>query len=260
MAFTTASNIPWTRVKALSFDIFGTLVDWEGGIDDSMRATALGPYLPKDRQQRMLDIERHDTAIQRDNQTMLQRDIIAEGLRRYAAELKIVDNGHLTQDQVEEACKQYGGRIGSYPAFPDTIDAINRLGKHYKLIPLTNVDNQSFDDTLSGPLSGCRKSFSAVYTAEDIGSYKPSQKNFDYLLDHLKSDFGIEKGDLVHVAQSLFHDHGPATKNQLMSVWVDRGGDMGGEIEGAQEKFGFQMRVQTLGELAEIVDAAFGST
>lgn len=258
MAFTSAANIPWTRVKALSFDIYGTLVDWEGGIVDSARATSLGPYLAPDRRQLLLDIERHDTAVQREQPTLLQRDVIAEGLRRYAKELKVVEEGKLTQQQVEEACKDYGGRIGTYPAFEDTVEAIQRLGKHYKLIPLTNVDNQSFSATLSGPLKGC--DFDAIYTAEDIGSYKPDVKNFHYLLDHLKKDFGIEQADLVHVAQSLFHDHGPAKDLHLSSVWVDRKGFMGGEVEDSQTKFAYQLRVETLGELANIVDRAFGET
>ncbi len=259
MAFTTAANVPWTRIRALSFDIFGTLVDWEGGIVSSARATSLGPHLPKDNKQFLLDIEKHDTPIQRDNPTWLQSDVIAEGLRQYALQdLKVVEEGKLTEKEVDEACREYAGKIGTYPAFPDTVAAIKRLGKHYKLIPLTNVDNKSFAQTLSGPLKGC--DFDAIYTAEDIGSYKPSLKNFHYLLDHLKQDFGIEKGDFCHVAQSLFHDHGPASEMQLMGVWVDRQGAMGGSVENAQERFGFQLRVTSLGELAEIVDVAFGKS
>ncbi|KAK5144377.1 hypothetical protein LTR32_003686 [Rachicladosporium monterosium] len=216
MAFTTAANVPWTRIRALSFDIFGTL------------AASSPPPAP------------HPSA------------------PIFPRTTSIVEEGKLTEKDVDEACKEYSGKIGTYPAFPDTVAAIQRLGKHYKLIPLTNVDNKSFAQTLSGPLKGC--DFDAIYTAEDIGSYKPSLKNFHYLLDHLKQDFGIEKGDLCHVAQSLFHDHGPASEMQLMSVWVDRQGAMGGSVENAQERFGFQLRVTSLGELAEIVDAAFGKS
>lgn len=258
MAFSTAGNMPWTRIKALSFDIYGTLVDWEGGIATAARATTLGPYLPKEHKELMLGIEKHDTTVQRENPTMKQCDVIAEGLRRYAKELKIVEDGKLTQGEVDEAAKQYGGRIGDYPAFPDTVEAIQKLGTHYKLIPLTNVDNASFKQTLPGPLKGCH--FDAIYTAEDIGSYKPDLKNFHYLLSHLKSDFGIEQAELCHVAQSLFHDHAPASQMQMQSVWVDRKGFMGGDNENAQEKFAFQLRVESLGELATIVDAAFGTS
>lgn len=250
-----ASTIPWTKVKALSFDIYGTLVDWEGGIAASARATALGPYLPKDHKDLLLGIEKHDTTVQRENPTMLQSDVIAEGLRRYARELRVVEDGKLTQDQVDQAAKDYGGRIGEYPAFPDTVAAIQKLGKRYKLLPLTNVDNKSFKQTLAEPLSGCH--FDAIYTAEDVGSYKPDLKNFHYLFDHLKSDLGVEKDELCHVAQSLFHDHGPAKQLDIQSVWVDRKGFMGGEVENSQERFGYQLRVESLGELAEVVEKAF---
>lgn len=128
-------------------------------------------------------------------------------------------------------------------------------GKRYKLIPLSNVDLASFQQTLSGPLKGCH--FDKVYTAEDIGSYKPDLKNFHYLLEHVKSDFGIEKAELCHVAQSLFHDHGPAKQVGLQSVWVDRSGHMGGDTSGASEKYGFKLRVETLQELADIVEEAW---
>ncbi|KAK4560482.1 hypothetical protein LTR86_005679 [Recurvomyces mirabilis] len=269
MAFTQAATIPWTRIKALSFDIFGTLVDWETGIDSTARATALGPYLPE-RKQFMQALGKIDTVAQRNNPTMLQSDVIAEGLRQYAKQINVVQDGKLTQDQVEQACKDYGSKIGTYEAFPDTEDAIQRLSKHYKLFPLTNVDNKSFAGTMSHALKGCH--FDAIYTAEDIGSYKPDAKNFHYLLDHLKSDFGVERGDLVHVAQSLFHDHGPARDFQLQSVWVNRQGSRigaqhdgswvgahgeGGE-KGEQDVYAFQLEVKSLGELAAIVDAAFG--
>jgi 2-haloalkanoic acid dehalogenase type II len=259
MAFTTAANIPWTRIKALSFDIYGTLIDWENGIANAARATALGSYLPKDHKELMLAIEKHDTTVQREHPTMRQSDVIAEGLRRYAKELGVVESGKLSQSQVDEAAKEYSGKIGEYPAFPDTVAAIQQLGKRYKLIPLSNVDHASFDQTLAGPLKGCH--FDAVYTAEDIGSYKPDPKNFQYLLEHLKKDFDVEQAELVHVAQSLFHDHGPASKVHLQSVWVDRKGFMGGDVpDNPQDVYAYQLKVESLGELAKIVEAAFGGS
>ena len=252
-----ASAISWTKVKALSFDIYGTLLDWENGIAEAARATAIGPYLPRDHKTLLLAIEKHDTTVQSENPTMRQTDIIAEGLRRYATELKLVEDGTLTQDQVEQACKEYGGKIGEYPAFPDTVEAMQRLGNHYKLIPLSNVDHKSFNVSLSKALKGVH--FDAIYTAEDIGSYKPDPRNFQYLLDHVKSDFGVEKDELCHVAQSLFHDHRTARKFDIQSVWVDRKGIMGGEVgDNPQEQFGYQLKVDSLGELAGIVEKAFG--
>lgn len=64
--------------------------------------------------------------------------------------------------------------------------------------------------------------FDAVYTAEDIGSYKPDPENFDYLLRHLEDDFGVVADSVIHVAQSLYHDHAPAKAAGLDTVWIDR--------------------------------------
>lgn len=249
-----ASPIDWTSVKALSFDIFGTLVDWESGIYDAARASAVGPYLPS-RSETLNGIDDHDVEIQSQNPTMLQCDVIAEGLRRYVKDLGLVADGKLSQDEVDQASKEYGAKIGEYPAFDDTIKAIQTLGERFKLIPLTNVDRESFSRTLAGPLKGCH--FDAIYTAQDIGSYKPDLKNFHYLFEHAKSDLGIEKQDLVHVAQSLFHDHRPAKKLDIPSVWVDRKGLIGEKAHGGSEEFGYKLRVETLGELAAIVEEAF---
>jgi 2-haloacid dehalogenase len=64
--------------------------------------------------------------------------------------------------------------------------------------------------------------FDAIYSAQDIESYKPNPKNFEYMLKRLKDDFGLEKRDILHTAQSLFHDHAPANRFGLASAWIDR--------------------------------------
>lgn len=251
-----ASEIPWTGIKALSFDIYGTLIDWETGIYNTARESALGPFLPG-RSEALNGIDDHDVQVQAEHPEMLQSEVIAEGLRRYAKDLKVVESGKLSQEEVDKATKAYGSKIGQYPAFQDTVRAIQTLAKYYKLVPLSNVDRASFSETLSGPLRGCN--FDAVYTAQDIGSYKPDLKNFHYLLDHVKSDFGIGKSQLLHVAQSLFHDHRPAKQMGIQSVWIDRKGLIGEKTHGKQnqEEYGYALRVETLGELAAIVEEAF---
>jgi 2-haloalkanoic acid dehalogenase type II len=267
-----ASVIDWASIKALSFDIYGTLVDWESGIYAAVLASALGPHLPSrtetlndiastldphlpSRAETLNAIDDHDVAVQAEHPTMLQPDVIAEGFRRYARDLNLVAEGKVSQAEVDEAAKQYGAKIGQYPAFEDTVEAIKALGKRFKLIPLSNVDRASFRQTLEGPLKGCK--FDAIYTAQDIGSYKPDLRNFEYLLGHVKEEFGVEQGELVHVAQSLFHDHRPAKKMGLQSVWVDRKGVIGEKAHGGSEEFGYRLRVESLGELVGIVEEAF---
>lgn len=254
----STSGIAWSQIQALSFDIFGTLIDWEGGIYAAAKASALGPYLTGSRKEVLQGIGRHDVAVQREHPTMRQRDVIALGLRRYADELKLVEQGKVSQETVEAASKEYGAKIGDYPAFDDTVEAMSRLRKMgFKLVPLTNVDNESFDGTMAGPLREVK--FDAIYTAEDVGCYKPDLRNFHYLLEHLKGDLEVEKEGLCHVAQSIFHDHEPAKAMGIRSVWVDRKGALGGEMEeGQQEKYGFQLKVESLAELAGIIEREMG--
>ena len=97
------------------------------------------------------------------------------------------------------------------------------LKQHYKLVILSNVDRASFAATL--PRLGVP--FDAVFTAQDIGSYKPDPRNFAYLVDRLAA-MGIAKTDILHTAQSLFHDHAPANAAGLASAWIDRRQDAAG--------------------------------
>ncbi|GAB7363484.1 hypothetical protein MBLNU230_g3755t1 [Neophaeotheca triangularis] len=253
-----ASQIPWKDIKALSFDIFGTLIDWESGIYTAAKASALGPHLTGSRKEVLQGIGRHDVAVQRENPTMKQSGVIALGLKCYAAELGLVENGLVSQETVDAAAREYGSKIGEYPAFEDTKEAMARLDKlGFKLVPLTNVDNDSFAGTMAGPLKDVK--FDAIYTAEDVGSYKPDLRNFHYLLEHLKGDLGVEKEQLCHVAQSLLHDHTPAKAMGIRSVFVDRKGAIGGEVEeGQDEKYGFKFRVESLAELAGIIEKELG--
>ena len=100
------------------------------------------------------------------------------------------------------------------PAFPDTADALRILKKHYRLVILSNVDQDGF--TASNRKLGVE--FDAIYTADMIGSYKPDSANFVYLLERLREDHGLEKQDILHTAQSLFHDHLPAQRCRHLPI------------------------------------------
>ncbi len=121
----------------------------------------------------------------------------------------------VADDPAEDA--RFGASVGDWPAFPDTVTALRMLQQRYRLVILSNVDRRSFHATqqrLGVP-------FEAIYTAQDVGSYKPDPRNFAYLIDRLADD-GFQKSDLLHVAQSLFHDHAPANAIGLASAWIDR--------------------------------------
>ncbi len=116
-----------------------------------------------------------------------------------------------------DECLAYGRSVGDWPAFPDLAASLQYLKQHYKLVILSNVDNASF--ALSN--RQLQVDFDSIYAAEDIGSYKPDLRNFDYMLENLAS-IGIKKSEVLHTAESMFHDHAPANKVGLKSAWIYR--------------------------------------
>lgn len=152
----------------------------------------------------------------------------------------------------------FGKSLPSWPVFPDTIPALAFLSTQYKLAVLSNVDHESFAGTravLETSDAAHQFKFDAVYTAQDIGSYKPDLANFRYALAKLKEQFGIEKDEVIMVAGSLVHDHIPANALGMASVFIDRRAislNHGPEAKQAKydEKYG------SLGEFAEAVKHA----
>lgn len=266
-----ASKRTFSSFRLLSFDIYGTLIDWETGILD-----ALGPLtdrlpsthpLKTDRIALGNEFIKIEKKIQNLHPALPYTGVLDRAYRGVAREL--FPDTFTNDDDIallgESAT--FAESIAHWPAFPDTVDAMRRLKqKGYKLVPLSNVDRASFKKTLAGPLSGLADNgdastfFDRVYTAQDVGSYKPDPRNFDYLISHVKSDLGVSKEEILHVAQSLFHDHEPAKKVGLESVWIARGeggeSGMGGNVEEYvnQGKVEFGWRFSTLGEFADAVE------
>lgn len=248
------SPTPLTAFKLLSFDVYGTLIDWETGIYNAIVNSAPLSRLPsdsplKDRKSLIQRYERHERSIQIKHPGLEYADLLAAV---YTAILDDMSIGGTRRDEIDAAATAFGQSVGQWPAFPDTLDALRKLQSHYKLVPLSNSSPSTFGASLEGPFKGF--SFDKYYLAADIGSYKPDPRNFEYLLEHAKKDFGVEKGEVLHVAQSLHHDHVPATEFGLARCWVDREGVMGepvGEVS-------VNWKVKSLGELAGLVEEAFG--
>lgn len=254
---TSSSAPPLTQFKLLSFDIYGTLIDWEGGI-----ITALSPLkarLPSSHPFLSDDIalgaafNRYERAVQDEQPSLVYSGVLAECYRRLGAELGV--------SWTEDEAITFGNSVGLWPAFPDTVAAMQTLGKYYKLTVLSNVDRTSFGKTLAGPLDGVK--FDAIYTAQDIGSYKPNTKNFEYMLEHVKAEFGVEKGEVLQTAQSLQHDHEPAMKVGVESAWIARGENgvsgMGGEEEKFAGRVNYKWKFPTLGAMAAEVEKQFAA-
>jgi 2-haloalkanoic acid dehalogenase type II len=195
--------------KVLTFDCYGTLIDWESGMIAALRRLARRSVRALSRDEILEAHARHESAQQLHTPTLRYSELLAIVYKRLAEEWEA--------EHTWNECLAYGRSIRDWPAFPDSAAALRYLRQHYRLVILSNVDNQSF----SWSARKLKVRFDAVFTAEDIGSYKPSPRNFAYMLEKL-SCLGLAKSDILHTAESLFHDHAPASECGLASCWIWR--------------------------------------
>lgn len=203
-----------TDFKALTFDVYGTLIDWESGMIAGLKPlTDRVGGLSRDN---ILEAHAyHESATQAQTPAKAYPAILAVVYKRLAEEWGI--------KVAWEECRTYGASVEHWPAFPDSAEALAYLKRHFKLVVLSNVDNASFRHSnakLGDP-------FHAVYTAGDVGAYKPSPRNFEYMLANL-ARLGIAKSDILHTAESMFHDHAPANAFGLANCWIYRRHDQEG--------------------------------
>ena len=205
----TTATVDLTAFKALSFDCYGTLIDWEAGIAAVLVPWAAGQGLDMSDEDLLLAYADNEAAVEREAPTALYPDVLAEAFRRTGAALDRPVN--------EDWAARLGGSVPDWPAFGDSADALTGLASHYQLIILSNVHRAGFAAS-NQHLHG---NFAAVITAEDVGAYKPADNHFR-ALDVTLAELGVERSELLHVAQSLFHDHVPAKREGLPSVWINR--------------------------------------
>ena len=229
--------------RLLTFDVYGTLVDWEGGI-----LAALEPSLAKSnasgkftREQILHAYHDLEKAQQTKTPSMLYCDVLS------AIHAPLLQKLGLPAPTKEESVA-FGESVGSWPAFPDTVSALHKLKKQYKLVVLSNVDKESFAKTNAGSLQGFE--FDLIITAQDVGSYKPDLQNFRYMLEKVEGEFGVKREEVLQTAQSQFHDHHPARAVGVKSVWIVRPGATMGNLE----ENVFDWRFDTLGEMADAVE------
>ena len=199
--------------SALTFDCYGTLIDWESGMVAGLRPLtdriAARDGVAPDRNAILEAHARQESTHQRQTPAKVYSDLLACVYRRLAEEWNVAVSW-------DEALT-YGASVEHWPAFPDSAEALAYLKQHFRLVILSNVDNASFAH--SNAKLGV--DFDAIYTAEDVGSYKPDAANFDYMMMQLES-LGICKSDILHTAESMFHDHAPANRHGLKNCWIYR--------------------------------------
>jgi len=202
-------------VEALSFDCYGTLIDWEAGIAAVLRPWAARSGLVLDDEQLLAVYATHEAAAEAEHPSARYPEILARSFRALGREC-----GAEVSDQDAAALAT---SVPAWPPFADSQDALEALGRRFKLIILSNVDRASF----AASKARLGVEFTSILTAEDVGSYKPAPRNFAALTAEARK-LGITGGGLVHVAQSLYHDHIPAQQAGLRTVWINRRHDRPG--------------------------------
>lgn len=191
-----------SELRWVTFDCFGTLVDWRHGI-----ATAAELLYPGRGAELLEAYNRHEPVIQAEAPTMRYREVMAEALRRATRDAGL--------DLVEDNASVLGATIPYWPVFPDTRAALDELRRaDWRLALLTNCDRDLIAETqrrLGVPID-------AVVTAEDVGAYKPSHDHFT----RFERSFGATRDRWVHVAQSWVHDVVPASELRIPRIWVNR--------------------------------------
>src|SRR5438552_1924105 len=196
--------------KIMTFDCYGTLIDWEPGIFEALRPLVAKTAGGRTRDQVLESFARHESAQQEETPSMPYSQLLSVVHGRLAKEWSVA--------VTKEESNIFGASVPDWPEFADSVEALRYLKQHYKLAILSNVDRISFRSSNAR----LKVAFDAVYTAQDIESYKPSLRNFEYMLRRVKQDFGLDKADILHTAQSLYHDHAPAKQVGLASAWIDR--------------------------------------
>ena len=175
-----STSLDLTTFKALSFDCYGTLIDWEAGISAVLVPWAAEQELDLAEEDLLLAYADNEAAVERETPTALYPEVLAEAFRRTGAIL-----GAPVSDQW---AARLGGSVPDWPAFPDSADALARLARHYQLIIVSNVHRAGF----AGSNQQLRGDFAAVITAEDVGAYKPAENHFR-VLDATLPELGVDR-------------------------------------------------------------------
>ncbi len=197
-------TIDYTAFDVLTFDCYGTLIDWETGIVNALRAT-FGDSVSDRSDEELLALfsEFEHTA---EVPYQRYRAVLAQTVREIADRLRVTVG--------DAAVRAFGGSVPDWPAFPDSPAALARLQERYQLAVITNCD----DDLFAASSRRLGVWFDWIVTAQQARAYKPDLAPFELAFERIH----VPRSRILHVAQSLFHDHGPANTLGMTTVWINR--------------------------------------
>ncbi|MGC2111236.1 MAG: haloacid dehalogenase type II [Candidatus Korobacteraceae bacterium] len=234
----TQSVLDLLQFEWLSFDCYGTLIAWESGILGYLRPLLQSRSCKID-DAAILNLYSQFEPREQSGEYRSYREVLADVVRDFARELRFEVN--------DAEAAGLADSIRHWQPFADTVPGLQRLHSRYKLAILSNID----DDLFAHSACKLEAPFDVVVTAQQVGSYKPSHRNFEVLLERI----GIPRERLLHVAESLYHDVGPARELGIATVWVNR---RKGKAAAASKLIDVQadMEVADIGELADLALSA----
>jgi 2-haloacid dehalogenase len=205
------STLDFTEFDAITFDCYGTLIDWEQGILNALQPVLAPRGIEASGDVLLERYARHEAELEA-GPYLPYREVLAESLRRLASELGFAASA--------ADADGFARAIGEWPAFHDTATALRRLQQRFRLGVITNCDRDLF--ALSNRRLGV--TFDWIVTAEEARAYKPSHAPFELAF----ATIDVPRERILHAAQSLFHDHVPGKELGLTTAWVDRRQDREG--------------------------------
>ena len=205
------ASIPFDHFDVLTFDCYGTLIDWEAGLLAGLRAMLEPRGVAADDEDLLARYAGHESAIE-SGPYLRYREVLARGGDAVCRELGVTAS--------PDELARFGGSVVDWPPFPDSAAALARLKQRFALAVITNCD----DDLFAASNRRLGVDFDFVITAQQCRGYKPDPRNFEIAFERI----GRPKDRILHVAQSLFHDHVPAKAMGMTTVWINRRHDRSG--------------------------------
>ncbi len=192
-------------ITHLTFDCYGTLIDWEQGILAAVTPLFTQSVVKPSPEAILRSFVAHEACVESEA-WQPYRGVLRAVLAGMAADFKVV--------LPDSAAGSLGDSLPHWPPFPDTVNALERLAKHFRLVIVSNTDDALFAETQKRLVVH----FDEVVTAEQVKSYKPGKGHFREALRRLN----VPASQILHVAQSRYHDHAPAQELGFRTAWINR--------------------------------------